>query len=87
MRKKLTKEEKLARMVGRINNAKAGQMFDDVNEAVIKGRQLDMAGLAAKYDVDPVLLERVLHFNRTPVVKTEPDGTKIALPWSATVGG
>lgn len=87
VRKKLTKEEKLARLEGRLNAGKAGRMFDEVNEAVLRKQPVDVQGIAAQYSVDAQLLQRVLRYNRTPIVKTEQDGSKFALPLSVAMGG
>lgn len=74
VRKRLTKEEYAHRLVGRINVSKAGKLYNEVNQTVLEGGQVDVAKLAAKYEVDPALLAKVLLYTRAPVVRTDMEG-------------
>lgn len=76
VRKRLTKEERAARLQGRLTVDNAGKLYNQVNETILQGGQVDVAQLAAQYQVDPALLARVLRYTRVPVVRTDMQGVR-----------
>lgn len=76
MRKRLTKEERVARLQGRLSISDAGKLYNQVNETILQGGQVDVTKLAAEFEVDPTLLAAVLRYTRVPVVRTDMDGQK-----------
>lgn len=61
-------------MQGRIDVSIAGKMYNEVNQTILRGGQVDIAALAARYEVDPVLLAKLLRYTRAPVVRTDMEG-------------